>query len=438
MAIDCDRARRLLNKLRSPNILVLDSSNSAGPSRVLPVGMCLAVWLTTTSLIAMITTAVALLALIWAIKFSDLPVDWALRLDQRTTQGTVDSVDQRSERVKGAAGKNLPSRKQFVFSYHFDLPDGRTFTGKSATSSTGNLRAGAVVTVEYYSGRPQLSRIEGMAADDKQNIYWLAFVLIVISGITWYKGILDAKVNQKLLIHGTLGQALVTYCRRDKSGTGYLTIGDYTWPSKSQAAEIPLADFHQMEFENHRHLFDAHGKFNGTAGLRSLHVAIAAFFGGLIAFIVVFVSTTAMQGRPKLDAVLASACAGACLLALAESKWRFLLRSNFKKSVGDMPDGFRNCQCILQCKVNDGLNVVSVNKTIDLRGDASDLEPYPILYHTGPPRLVRLLGDFDLSSAEISSGIYKIDASPALPKLLGVISVGLLCLIGLGVILFAF
>lgn len=396
--------RKAFASIAATSELRLESTTTVEQKRVLPLGMAISIWLKKSMLIGAALLAVAITIISSSIRNGDLPTFVALMFDQQIAKGQVNNVQSRI--VSKSKGM---SEKRWIYTYHFDLPNGQQFIGE-CFSPFEHVRKGAQVDVEYNPKRPQANRIKGMSASsDENSLPLLGIVLMSVSTIIIASGLQESFATFRLLTSGLVGSAVVTHCKKVTAGVTQ-ELNGFISKTKDSSNEILLADFQQQAVKKHRNQFDSRGIYKGTTALRVLHVLLATFYGALIGSFLAFVSTAFIFGFPHGWIILVCACFGATATAIVECRWRFLLRSNVSLKRDDLSTLFKKQACILEYQPIDGHEPIRVARELDLKGDSSDSLQRPILYLQCNPKKAKLLDTFGFKWSFDSTGVYVLNA----------------------------
>jgi len=395
--------------------LQLSPTTANGLQRVIPLGLAINVWLKKSMLFGVILVAIALVLLAIAIPKGSLPTFVALWIDHRDAKAVVDSV-QRREITKSKGMKET----RWEIRYHFTPQNGQQLQGESYTSFSA-LKKGAQVDVEYYPKRPESNRIKGMTAKSDANSPAILCLILMGVGLVAIAAELRVSfVTSNLLKSGVVGAAVATHCKEITSGATWEFNG-FRWksPRQSQGKEILLADYQQQVLEQHRRLFDPKGKFVGTPVQRNFHVLAAAVYGAVLFGIIAFALTAIFFRFPNGWLILGSACVGAAVIASVEMRWRVLLRSNASSAkIDDVSLLLKKRACILQFQTVDAIEPIRIERELNLKGDASDSLPRPILYLQGNPLNAELVDSLGLKSSIGPNGELALTADSPIPQLI--------------------
>lgn len=418
---------KALKALKDRSSLRIGANETGKSPRTLPIGLSARIWLSTPVLMSTGGGLAGVLLLVWVFTQGQLPTSVLLLFEKQIAQGVVDHVVERTERDR----QNI-KQTTYVFSYHFQLANGLKIAGQSNASFALHEKNDAV-SVEYVPSRPQSNRIVGTSASENVFGFWGGLALLLAGSIALIKGLWDADRNRKLLAGGLLSHATVTHCAPKDGSAWQIGVGEITVPMSGTATStrLLLADFQRKAFEQHRAQFDSHGRYKGTTMLRSLHITLAFFFGGLLGTAVAFIATAAL-GQPQPLVILAATLSGGLIFAVVESIWRVLLRYNVQIKQEDPPSDFRDASCILQFRPVDGPLTAEFSRPLTLRGDTSDADPRPVLYLKNQPGSAKFLDELGLSTSTAGEGGIVVQADDGLPRVLFVIAAMLLaCIAGI-------
>ena len=395
--------------------LHLSPTTATGQQRVMPLGFVINVWLKKSMLSGAIFVAIATIVFVIAIPKGSLPTYVALWLDRQVAKGVVDNV-QRRVVTKSKGMKET----RWEIRYHFTPQNGQQLQGESYSSFSA-LEKGSQVDVEYYPKRPESNRIKGMAAKSDANSPAVLCLILMAVGLLAIAAELQVSLaTSNLLKSGILGAAVVMYCKEITSGatwefSGFLRKS----PRQSNGKEILLADYQQKVLDQHKRLFDTKGKYMGTKLQRNVHVLIAAVYGAMFFSIFAFVLTAIFFGFPRGSVILGTACVGTAVGALVEMRWRLLLRSNAGNTkLDEVSSLFKKRACILQFQAVDRIELVRIEREVDLKGDASDSNPRPILYLQSNPTRAKLVDSLGFKSSLGPNGEPALTADSPAPQLI--------------------
>jgi len=400
---------QFLVDLTTPSKIELSRNPEPQLSRNLPLGLAIKLWLNPWVLQGVFVGTIAILVVSYFAKLGELPTFVTLWLDHETAIGIIDGV----ERKVTSKGKNGIQTTRFIYRYHFDLPNAQVQNGKSVSTSDF-VKKNAKVKVDYSSKRPQTNRVHGMEADENNLLPFLAIVLPILGLYLIIRGFERANSMSKLLHFGTIGNAIVTHCDKTVSSGFTIGVGNFKWKVKSKSKQVPLADFQSEVWAEHRKEFDAKGKYCGNAMLRTMHIILASFFGGLLFGFPAFAFFP--NGRPWLALVVASI--GVILFAIVESQWHPLLRNNVRKKLDDTPFAFQKCGCQLEIQEVEVMQTKWIQKEVELKGDATDFEPRSIFFTPNKSKSAMLVEELDGIVSTDSSGIKYIQSTPAVRTIL--------------------
>lgn len=411
-----------ISSLTKPNELELESIPGSESTRVLPIGLGIRTWLNSLVLQGVLAGAIAVVVISYQVRLGELPITLVLLFDHKTAQGIVDNV----HRTVKSKGKDGFETTQYEYDYHFALPNGNVQTGKSI-SSVGWVKKQAKVQVDYYPNRPKANRIQGMQADENNFFFMLALTMPIMSAYGVFVGFQKAKLTNKLLRFGVLGNAVVTHCEKIQSAGYTFELWMFKWLVKPKSTEVALADFQRIAIEEHRKQFNANGQFVGNASLRILYGFFAAFFGGMIFGIVGVINLAFRGGNFWIISVLVGI--GAIVFAAVESRWHPFLRFLVGKKWDDPPVQFAKCRCIHELQTTEASPKIRIAKEMNWKGDALDFEPRPILYLRDPSGRAMLIEDLGGKLLTDSAGKTSVQTAAAWPNLLAFVSMLLLTLI---------
>ena len=387
--------------------LQLSPTTATGQRRVMPLGFAINVWLKRSMLFGAIFVAITTIIFAIAIPKGSLPTFIALWLDHQVAKGVVDKV-QRREITKSKGMKET----RWEVRYHFTPQNGQQIQGESYTSFSA-LEKGSQVDVEYYPKRPEAKRIKGMAAKSDANSPVVLCLILMAVGLLAIAAELQVSLaTSNLLKSGILGTAVVMHCKEITSGATWEFSG-FRWksPRQSNGQEILLADYQQQVLDKHKRQFDINGKYMGTTLQRNVHVLVAAVYGAMFFCIFAFVLTAIFFGFPRGSVILGSACVGTAVGALVEMRWRLLVRSNAGNTkLDEVSSLFKKRACILQFQAADRIELVRIEREVDLKGDASDSNPRPILYSQSNPTKATLVDSLGFKSSIGPNGEFALTA----------------------------
>ncbi len=381
--------------------------------RKLPIWLIARVWLNNQFLSGYIALCVAAAAIVFLLSSDQLPGDWLLTFDRQLAQGSLTDVT----KVMKKSGKNAVAQQYFRYSYTFTLPDGRTLSGASTSSSNrfvtfgrpGDARA-IPVSVEYSPARPEKNRIAGTQIEDSKAFTAFGLILPIIGITLIVRGIFQALVDCDLLRRSVLGDAIVTHCIRDKRTTSFaeFSVGEFSFrriwkKSKEITHEIPLAEYQAEVIERHRSQFDSQGKYHGTRRDQQLFTLLAGILGAIFGSLLGLVFCTFLGLGLNLWLIFVGMAGGASVSAACEWRWRFLLRSSTKKKVDDPPSGFTDILCVLQLPTVNTQNPERFRHRLTLQGDPSDAAPHPVLYVESPKFATKLLSQIEWLSTSMTN-----------------------------------
>jgi len=414
---------QFLVALTTPSKIALSGIPDSQSSRNLPLGLNIKLWLNPGVLQGVFVGTIAILVVSYFAKLGELPTFVALWLDHETTIGIIDGVER-----KVSQGKNGIRRTRFIYRYHFDLPDAQVQNGKSISTSDF-VKKNEKVKVDYSSKRPHANRVQGMEADENNILPFLTLVLPIFSLYLIFRGIERANSTSKLLHFGTIGKAIVTHCSKTVSSGFTISAGNLKWKVKSKSKLVPLADFHSEVWAEHRKEFDAKGKYCGNAMLRTMHVILASFFGGMLfGFPAQVIIVFFLNGSPWLALIVASI--GVIVSAIIESQWHPLLRNSVRKKLDDTPFAFQKCSCQSEIQEVEVTQTKWMQKEMEFKRDATDFEPRSIIFTPNKSQDAMLIEELDGSVLTDSSGIKHFQSTPASPNVLFVAAMTVIAIAG--------
>ncbi|MFZ4470251.1 MAG: hypothetical protein ACOYOZ_13405 [Pirellula sp.] len=152
---------------------------------------------------------------------------------------------------------------------------------------------------------------------------------------------------------------------------------------------------------------------------RNFHVLAAAVYGAVFFGIIAFALTAIFFRFPNGWLILSSACVGAAVIASVEMRWRVLLRSNAGNAkIDDVSSLLKKRACILQFQAVNAIEPIRIERELNMKGDASDSLPRPILYLQGNPLNAKLVDSLGLKSSIGPNGELALTADSPIPQLI--------------------
>ncbi len=291
-------------------------------------------------------------------------------------------------------------------------------------------QANRIQANRIQANRIQVNRIHGARANsDQNNIGVLGIIMLAIGSAIFVSGVRGAFTTYELLKSGLTGDAVVTHYKKVKSGSTY-ELNGLSWKSKPNCEEFSLTDLHQQVSEIRSSQFDSQGKYIGTAALRTLNMVLAPFYGALVFGFLACVITVFNFGFPHVWIVLGSSCFGAAAMAFVEFRWRILLRGS------EPPLLTKKRTCILQFHAINCLEPIRLEKELELKGDATDFTPHPILYLQEKPSKAEFLDAIELKYSVDPNGEQLLHADSPLPHALAMLLIVLSAIVGIVVVMF--
>jgi hypothetical protein len=385
----------------------------AEPPRPLPPALAARLRLNGAFFVGVVWLALSSVGLIWALRYSPLPGEWHLLRDRREAPGWLLAVQEHQHK-----DKRQHVTTSYSYRYEFQLPDGRRLSGESSSDRPlhqaprhPNPKGAADVTVEYHPQRVEANRLKGTRSSSGGPFILFGLLLPVIGLLITGGGLWSGWKRSRLLRLGLPSSGYIDTCRLPaKRSHGSAQMGESTvsWSSSSSQPALPLAEFREQIWAQHRANLAMARKMQENSLARgcgwTLALVIAFFFGGgitamlLVITVLIVMSLLDFPGNQIVPVALVMGGAGELLGTVLLMRW-FIRKERQRLSpetAKARPAAFNQVECTLNFWLADGQSTGQTQRTLSLTGDDEDEEPRALLYDSSRPARTLFVSEFDL------------------------------------------